>query len=324
MPALGLFNLQALLHLRQTALHLLAPVVTGTMGCFRQWQLLPLCLRFSLAGANALIGVRTCFTRLIQPALRGQQLRLIIVPLRTQRGDVVFDAAAIVAHVGNLLLQTRHFSVGLIQRALTGVHCITGLVVFAAQLFKPLFGVTQARGFGFKFNAAAFDIPRVPRACGERFFFARKPQQTLRGRELALPLVILARNFGLRLQMIQLLGEFLPDVIDAQQIFSSVTQPRFGLTTALAVLGYARGFFEKYPQVLRLGFNHARNHALLNDGVGARAQAGTQKNIRNIAPAHWDVVDVIHRIAVAFEYTLDGYLAIRRPLPGRLAEAVVE
>jgi hypothetical protein len=86
--------------------------------------------------------------------------------------------------------------------------------------------------------------------------------------------VILARDFRLLLQMIQLFAQFLADVVDAQQVLARVAQPRFGFLTAFAVLGYARGLFQEHPQFLGLGLDHARDHALLDDGVSARAKAG--------------------------------------------------
>ncbi len=59
-----------------------------------------------------------------------------------------------------------------------------------------------------------------------------------------------------------------------------------GLPAAFLILGDARRFFEEDPQFLGLGLDEPRDHALLDDGVAARPQAGTQENIGNIpAPA---------------------------------------
>ena len=137
-------------------------------------------------------------------------------------------------------------------------------------------------------------------------------------------LLIIDGDFRLALQMLQLLGQFLTNVVDTQQIFTRVFQACFGFSAALAVFRHAGGFFEKYPQLFRLGLDDARDHALFDNGVSARAQAGAEENIGNIAAAHHHVVDVIGGIAFALKYALDGNFTIRRPLPRRFAQAVVE
>ena len=73
-----------------------------------------------------------------------------------------------------------------------------------------------------------------------------------------------------------------------------------------------------------LAFDDARDHALLDDRVGARAEAGAEENVRDIAPPHVQIVDVIRRFAVALEHALDRNFAVARPLAAGLAQAVVE
>ena len=107
--------------------------------------------------------------------------------------------------------------------------------------------------------------------------------------------------------------------------FSRVSlKPQLGLAAALAVFRDARGLLEENAQLLGLRLDHARDHALLDDGVGARAQARAEEDVRDVAAAHVDVVDVVGRIAVALQHALDRDLRVLRPLPGRFAEAVVE
>ena len=74
--------------------------------------------------------------------MRGDELRLILVVLRSQGGDVMFDAATIVAHVGDLLFQARNFCIGLIQHTLTRMQRVTRAVVLTAQFFETFFGLT--------------------------------------------------------------------------------------------------------------------------------------------------------------------------------------
>ena len=51
----------------------------------------------------------------------------------------MFDAATIVAHVGDLLLQARNFCIGLIQHTLTRMQRVTRAVVLTAQFFEHSF-----------------------------------------------------------------------------------------------------------------------------------------------------------------------------------------
>ena len=91
----------------------------------------------------------------------------------------MFDTPAIVAHMRDLLLKPRHFGIGLIECALTGMQRIARFVMFTAQFFEALFRLAQTRGFGFEFDTTAFDFPCVARPCGYGFFLACKPQQIL-------------------------------------------------------------------------------------------------------------------------------------------------
>ena len=63
---------------------------------------------------------------------------------------------------------------------------------------------------------------------------------------------------------------------------------------------------------------------MFDDGIGARADPGAEKNIGDIAAAHMDVINVIRRIAVALQQALDGNFTVAGPLPTGLAQAIVE
>ena len=118
--------------------------------------------------------------------------------------------------------------------------------------------------------------------------------------------------------------ELAQNIFDPKQIIARVVQAVFGFTTAFLVLGDARRFLQENPQFFRACFDNARNHALADDRVSARSKAGTHENILNIAPPHCLVIDVIGRGAVTRQRALDGDFGILAPLPGGLAQAVVE
>ena len=82
-------------------------------------------------------------------------------------------------------------------------------------------------------------------------------------------------------------------------------QAVFGFAAALFVFRHARSFFQKQAQLFRLAFNDAADRALTNDGVGAWAQARTQKYILHIAATHYLLIDVVAAGAIAREHAFD-------------------
>ncbi len=186
------------------------------------------------------------------------------------------------------------------------------------------FHLAQARGFGFQFVSGFFDLLGIAHAAGFGILLVYQPQQMLRGVALRFQFAVLFGDLGLFGQMGELLFQFQANVVHAQQILARIADAQFGFAAAVAVFGNARRFFEEDAQFLRLGLDDARDHALLDDGVSARTQPGAEENIGDVLAPHVLVVDVIAGIAVALQHALDGNLGVARPLPGGLAQAVVE
>src|SRR5258706_16149256 len=86
----------------------------------------------------------------------------------------------------------------------------------------------------------------------------------------------------------------------------------------------SRRFLEKHAQFLGPRLDDARNHPLLDDGVGARAQARAEKNVLHVAAAHVGIVDEIGGFAVPLQHAFYRDLGVLGPLTRRPAEAVVE
>src|SRR4030095_965508 len=97
-----------------------------------------------------------------------------------------------------------------------------------------------------------------------------------------------------------------------------------GLLAPLPVFRNARRFLEEDAELLGLGLDHARDHSMLDDRVSARAEARAEEKIVDVAPADRNVVDVIGRIAVARQHSLDRQLGVLAPLPADPSCAVVE
>ena len=121
--------------------------------------------------------------------------------------------------------------------------------------------------------------------------------------ELQLGVVFLVArgDLRLRLELFHLQAELEADVGDARQVLARVGEPVLGLAAALLVARDARRFLEEHAQLLGLRLDHARDHALLDDGVGARAEAGAEEHVGDVAPAHVRAVDEVARFAVALQ-----------------------
>ncbi len=85
-----------------------------------------------------------------------------------------------------------------------------------------------------------------------------------------------------------------------------MTHAGFRLAAPLLVLGDTGRFLDIDAQLFRLGLDESGNHALLNDGVGARAEAGAQENIRDVLAAAAYAVQKVIRLGFARHQSLDG------------------
>jgi hypothetical protein len=81
------------------------------------------------------------------------------------------------------------------------------------------------------------------------------------------------------------LSDFLAHVVEAVEVLAGVADAGFGFLAALLVLGDAGGLFQVDAQVLGLGLDDLRDHALLDDRVAARAQARAEEQIGDVAAA---------------------------------------
>ncbi len=142
--------------------------------------------------------------------------------------------------------------------------------------------------------------------------------------QVGMQLVVARGDLGLRFELLELAGELEADVGNAREVLARVAEPRFRLAAPLLVLRDARGFLEEHAQLLGLGLDHPRDHALLDDGVGARPEPRAEEHVGDVAPAHVRAVDVVARLAVALEHPAHRELGVLRPLAGGPSLRVVE
>jgi hypothetical protein len=254
-----------------------------------------------------------------------RELPLVALGVRAHLGDLPLDPAAVLAHVRHLLLEPRRLGIGLVEGALRGMRRVGSAVVLRAHLFEPLLGRAQRRGLRFQLEAELLDVTDVPFPVGGRLPHPQQPQQVLRGAHLPLQIVVAGRDLRLSPQVLELLAELGADVVHSQQVLPRVLDPHFCFVAARAVLRDAGRFLEEDAQVLGLRLDDPRDHALLDDGVGAAAEAGAEEDVGDIPAPHVDVVDVIRgELGVAREHALHRDLRVARPLPPGAAEAVIE
>src|SRR5690606_27291333 len=89
------------------------------------------------------------------------------------------------------------------------------------------------------------------------------------------------------------------------EILAAVADAVLGLAAPLLVLGDAGRLLEVDPQLLGLGLDHLADHALLDDRVAARAQAGTEEQVGDVPAAAAGAVEVVAALAVAAHGALD-------------------
>ena len=275
--------------------------------------------------------LRHAFTRhrkFAAPVFQGCP-RLIALPcqalaLFAQGGGLCGQTLAAFSLVLQVLLQPGNLGIGRIKTTLRLMQRIAGRVMGFPRLFQLALGLAQARIFRFQLGAQArhFALPALALCC--RLAFFEHSQQVVRQLQLGLQGQILLRHLGLGFQLADLLAQLLAHVLDAQQVLAGILHAQLGFAAPFLVFGNSRRFFQKNPQLLGSRLDHARDHSLLDDGVGARSQPGTQENIGDVAATDVQVVDEIGRLTVAAEYPFDGNFSVLRPLPGGLAQAVVE
>ena len=248
----------------------------------------------------------------------GRGLRRLLLPglvLGAQLCKLVGQARTCIDDGLDFAFQPADFRIGAVQVALRRVQAITCRIVRRAHLLDLTLEAPQARGLGFEFVGDALDLARVPVLFRGRVVALEQPQHMLLFGLFGGQRAIGLRNVRLLAKLAKLKIEFAPDILHPREVFATAREPAFGFLAALLVLRDAGRFFEKDPQFLGFGLDHPRNHALLDDRVGACPQAGAKKNVLDVAPAHLLVVDEIARFALACQYPLDGDLAVLTPLP---------
>jgi hypothetical protein len=244
--------------------------------------------------------------------------------LARDRFQLVAHAAAVLGEEVDLLLERLHVGVGGIECALQLLQLVRLAVVARAQLFQRALRLAHLRGLGLERHLHLLHFVRVARLRRLRLAQAREGEQVVVQRQLRLQLLVLRGHLGLLRQVLQLCGELGLDVAHAGKVLARVFEAQLRLAAALAVLRDARGLLEEHAQLFRLRGDDARDHALLDDRVGARTQARAEEDVLHVAAAHVLAIQVVIGVAVARQHALHADLRVLRPGAADAAQRIVE
>src|SRR5690606_18393707 len=199
-------------------------------------------------------------------------------------GDLLLDAGEVAADFvafGLRLVERLH---RLLAAHAAGLDLRLGLALLGDQLLQAGFLLRQALAQGGELFVQAAVFERLP------FGVADLP--------LGLDLGVLLGLFRLPRQVLQLLADLVAQVGEALEVLAGVADAGFGFLAPLLVLGDAGGLLQVHAQVLGPGLDDLADHALLDDRVAARAQAGAQEQVGDVAPAALGAVEVVDALPV--------------------------
>ncbi|OIR00944.1 hypothetical protein GALL_170850 [mine drainage metagenome] len=280
-----------------------------------------------MAGDAALGVAPGIFQQRLPARLVAFQFQALAAPMRflgDEADQPRFQLLPGIAPVVDLGLYPGHFGIGGDHLALRRVHRVAGGKMRLARRFYPRLQFAQPGGLGLQPGGGLFHLAFEARVIGAGIVPFLQPQQALAAAEPGVQFVVAARHFGLAREPIDLDRKFVADVAHPRQVVSGVGQAVLGLAPSFLVLGDAGRLLQVAAQLLGLGLDDARDHALLDDRVGARAQAGAEEQVDDVAAADVEVVDVVAGIALAVEDALDRDFGVLRPLAAGPALGVVE
>ena len=302
---------------------------------------LPLCLhrlrgllglgQRRLRGALRLLGTRTLRLQRGQfafglhgPCMIGIEMRLRLAQAAFHLGLILLQLRAPLACVLQRLLQARDLGADTVKFFLRSIEGVIGVGLFGTPLFyrrldPALIGHARLER-GLLLGGLALARAHLTLQAA----LAQRHQLRLEAALFLLQALIAFGGTGLALQALQLFAQLFAHVTDARQILARVAHAVFRLAATFFIFGYARRLFQQHAQVVGLGLDQARDHALLDDGVAVRAETGAEEEIDDVAAAAARTVEEIIGLAVAPDLAPDRHLGVLRVRPAEAAVAVVE
>ena len=124
--------------------------------------------------------------------------------------------------------------------------------------------------------------------------------------------------------MADLLVDFIAQILHARQVLARIGDAALGLAASLLIERNAGRFFDESAHVIGACLDYPRDHALLDDGVAARAEAGAQEQLRDVLATAAATIDEIAGGAIARHHPLERDFAVAGIGAADLAIGVVE
>ena len=265
---------------------------------------------------------RLLFPQAAQARLVALQLGAAFFAFRAQAFEFFALAPAGLKEVFDALLNVFDFRAEVVGFLLDLVVFFPGLGLCAAQLFGFGFGLPLGRERRFE---VVLKARRDAILFGEFCVHIAQPQrQQLAVHQplLVLQYLVTPRRARLAFEAAQLFVEFVADVGDALKVFPGMADAGFGFAPPVLVPGSAGGFFDEQAQIFGPRFDDAADHALLDDGVGARAEAGAAEQVEDVFAAGFDAVDEVVGMAVPLRVRRTEISAKRAKLPPAVPSAL--
>ena len=248
--------------------------------------------------------------RLLLPRRESLRFRLQFADAPAVELDGLFELAGDAVHLvlGGLRVARRPLLLGVVGAALLdgGVERLPD----AQRLFQANFEIFRCRIALAQLFAKGVDAQRQQFGAAATF--------------LGLQLAVAFGGIGLALQVRQLAVELLADVGQAREVLQRVADAVVRLAPPFLVLGDAGGFLQVGAQGVRLRFDELGDHALFDDRIAARAEAGAKEDVGDVAAAAARAVQRIDGLRIAPDLAADGDLRIGRKLAADPRIAVVE
>src|SRR3989338_7242894 len=237
---------------------------------------------------------------------------------------VILQLAQTLLAVLDALLNTRDIAAHRVERALHKIETLTQLMMAIAQTLDARIGVALLGHQGFEADFLVADH----RLAATHLLVQRLPAQ---GSELGFELTLFGLVFlvflgrlGLTVQAVKLALQLFTQVGQARQVLMGAADAVLGLAATFLVLGDAGGFFDKVTQIFRLGFDQLADHALLDDRVAARPQAGAEEDVGDVAATALGTVEEIGVLTVASDPATDRDFVVAGVFARQGAVGVIE
>jgi hypothetical protein len=226
----------ALLGFGQLAAHFGHCRAGGLHGFLSLWQARG---GFLVAGTGAHGPLAGIFEQRLPALFFGCQGAALAAPVAVFDGqliDAVFQAAAGIAHMADLGLKAGDFRIRRVHLGLGIVQGVGGSEVGLAGMLDAGFDLPQLGRFGF--DAVDGFMHRRAHALGldAGVVTLLQPQQLLLFGQIGVEVFVLARHLGLGFQAVDLVFQFVADVIYAGQVLAGIFQPVLGFLAAFLVL----------------------------------------------------------------------------------------